>query len=137
MSTAAAHNHAPPRRNRQAIAQQRVVRRRHNLAAILEGSLDPRSPLRHRVSAWPRIPAANRAAVAEPLTQIAMLLRDRRVTIPERTLRRVLAFVTQPDSMIYGEYPNQARFGAYSLIDEVRAHTGRLAPPRQLVAAAS
>jgi hypothetical protein len=39
--------------------------------------------------------------------------------------------------MIYGEHPNQARFGAYSLVDEVRANTGRLEPPRQLVAAAS
>ena len=137
MSTATAPNHAPPRRTRQTIAQQRVVRRRHNLAAILESALDPCSPLRHRVSAWPRMPAANRAAVAEPLAQVARLLRDRRVTIPERTLRRVLAFVTQPNSMIYGEYPNQARFGAYSLVDEVRAHTGRVAPSGQLVSAAS
>lgn len=80
--------------------------------------------------------AANRAAVAEPLAQIATLLRDRRVTIPERTLRRVLAFVTHPDSTIYGVYPNQARFGAYSLVDEVRAHS-RMAPHRRLVAAAS
>jgi hypothetical protein len=126
----------PQRRTRQTIAQERVVRRRHNLAAILESALDPRSPLRHRVDAWPRMQAANRAAVAEPLAQIATLLRDRRVTIPERTLRRVLAFVTHPDSMIYGEYPNQARFGAYSLVDEVRAHS-RTAPPRRLVAAAS
>jgi hypothetical protein len=136
MSSATARKHAHPRRNRQAIAQQRVVRRRHNLAVILESALDHRSPLRHRVDAWPRIPAANRAVVAEPLAHIAALLRDRKVTIPERTLRRVLAFVTQPDSVIYGEHPNQARFGAHSLVEEVRAHTGRTAPPRRLVPAA-
>ena len=49
------------------------------------------------------------------------MLRDPAVTIPERTLRLVLAFVTDRTSPAYGEYPNQAGFSAHSLVAEVRA----------------
>jgi hypothetical protein len=125
VNTATALNQALPRRTRQTIAQQRVARRRQSLASILESALDPRAPLRDRVRGRRRIPAANRAAVVEPLEQIAMLLRDPALPIPERTLRRVLAFVTDLASPVYGEYPSQACLGAYLLIDEVRAHTSR------------
>ena len=116
-------------RTRQRAAQQRFLRRRRRLAEILESALDPRYPLRHGVRAWPRIPSANRAAVAEPLQHIVALLRDPRMTIAERTLRRVLAFLADPTSPAYGEYPRQAGFMAYSLVDEVRTHTVRLAAP--------
>jgi hypothetical protein len=128
MSTATAVNQTiPRRRTRQTIARQRFLRRRQSLAAIVERALDPRYPLRHRVGAWPRIPAANRKAVAEPLGQIARALREPAITIPERTLRRVLAFVTDPASPAYGEYPSQAGFVAYALVDEVLAQPNRVA----------
>jgi hypothetical protein len=65
--------------------------------------------------------------VFEPLQQIAKLLRDPSVTIPERTLRSVLAFVTQPSSAAFGEYPTQASFCAHSLVDEIRGHTSAAA----------
>ena len=103
------------------IAQQKFLRRRHKLAAILESELDPRYPLRHGLRSWARIPSANRSAVGEPLLQIVMLLRDPAITISERTLRRVLAFVTDPASPVYGDYPTQAGFAAHALADDVRA----------------
>jgi hypothetical protein len=125
MNTATALNQAFPRRTRQTTAQQRFLRRRRNLAAILESALDPRYPLRHGLRSSPRIPGANRTAVAEPLRHIAALLRDPAITIPKRTLPRILAFVTDPTSPVFGEYPTQAGFAAYSLVDEARAHAGR------------
>jgi hypothetical protein len=115
-----------PRRTRQTIAQDRFWRRRRKLAAILEGELDPHAPLRHRLGFWERIPAANRPAVGESLTQIVMLLRNPAVVISERTLRNVLAFVTEPSSPAYSAYPNQAGFAAHALAAEIRA---RSAPP--------
>lgn len=127
MNTAIAIEHAIPRRTRQTIAQQKFLRRRRRLAAIVENLLDPRYPLRHGLRSSPRIPAANRAAVADSLQQIVALLRDPAVTVPERALRRVLAFVTDPASPVYGAYRNQAGFAAHSLVDEVRGHAGRLA----------
>ncbi len=122
-----------PRRTRQTIAQQRFLRRRQKLAAILEGELDPRYPLRHGLRSWARIPSGNRAAVAAPLQEIVGLLRDPATTVSERTLRRVLAFVTDPASPAYGEYPTQAGFAAHALADDVRADgpagtRGSLAP---------
>lgn len=122
MNTATALQRPFIQRTRQVRAQERFLRRRRRLASILEDALDPNYPLRHGTRAWPRIPRRNRAAVSEPLQEIAVLLRDPAVTIPERTLRNVLAFVTHPGSTVYGEYPNQAGFRAHSLVDEVRAH---------------
>jgi hypothetical protein len=90
---------------------------------MLESELDPRQPLRHGLRLWTRIPAANRGAVAEPLRHIVALLRDPAVTISDRTLRNVLAFVTEPRSPAYGDYPNQAGFAAHSLVEEIRART--------------
>ena len=110
-----------PRRTRQTVAQERFLRRRRKLAAIVESELDPRHPLKHGLRSSERIPPANRATVAESLQDIVTMLRDPAVTIPERTLRRVLAFVTERTSPAYGEYPNQAGFAAHSLVAEVRA----------------
>jgi hypothetical protein len=101
------------------------LRRRRKLAAILERALDPRYPLRHGQGSWVRIPVANRATVAEPLQHIVTLLRDPKITISKHSLRRVLEFATHPTSPVYGEHPTQAGFAAYSLVDEVRAHTSR------------
>jgi hypothetical protein len=112
-----------PRRTRQTVARERFLRRRQKLAAILESELDPRHPLRHGLRSWERIPPANRTVVADALREIATLLRDPAVTIPERALRRVLAFVTDRTSPAYGEYPNQAGFAAHSLVAEIRACT--------------
>ena len=109
------------RRTRQTVARERFVRRRRKLAAIVEAELDPLHPLRHGLGSWVRVPAANRTAVAEPLQQIATLLRDPAVTISDHTLRRVLAFVTDRGSPVYGEYSNQAGFAAHSLVEEIRA----------------
>jgi hypothetical protein len=113
-----------PRRTRQTVAQERSRRRSHKLAAIIERELDPHQPLRHGLRTWARIPAANRVAVAGPLSEIVALLRDPAAIAPERVLRSVLAFVTEPDSPVYGDYPNQAGFAAHALADELRARTG-------------
>jgi hypothetical protein len=122
MSATTAAIQTVPRPTRQARLQKRFLRRRQRLAAILERALEPRYPLRHGIQPWPRIPSANRHVVLEPLARVAKLLRDPAVTIPERTLRNVLAFVTDPTSAIFGEYPTQASFRAHSLVDEIRAH---------------
>jgi hypothetical protein len=119
--------HTVPRPSRQARLQKRFLRRRQRLAAILERALDARYPLKHGLQPWPRIPRENRSVVFEPLEQIAALLRDPAITIPERTLRNVLAFVTHPSSAAFGEYPTQASFRAHSLVDEVREHTSAAA----------
>jgi hypothetical protein len=122
LNAATTRTQTSPRRTRQAIAQQKFLRRRQKLAAILESELDPRYPLRHGLRSWARIPSANRATVAEPLQEIVTLLRDPATTVSERTLRRVLAFVTDPASPAYGQYPTQAGFAAQALADDVRAH---------------
>ena len=127
MSTATALDRAFPRRTRQTIARERFLRRRRSLAAVVEGVLDPRYPQRHGLRPWPRIPHANRAAVVEPLERIVALLREPAITIPDRTLRRIMAFVTDPASPGYSQYPNQAGFAAYALLEEASAHTDRVA----------
>ena len=119
--------HTVPRPSRQARLQKRFLRRRQRLAAILERALDARYPLRHGLQPWPRIPRENRSVVFEPLEQIAQLLRDPAITIPERTLRNVLAFVTHPSSAAFGGYPTQASFRAHSLLDEIRGNTSAAA----------
>jgi hypothetical protein len=123
MSTATVITRGFPRRTRQTLARERFLRRRRSL----EGALDPHFPQRHGLRPWPRIPHTNRRAVAEPLERIAALLRDPAVTVPDRTLRRVMGFVTDPASPAYGPYPNQAGFAAYSLLDEVSALSPHLA----------
>jgi hypothetical protein len=121
MSTATVTTRGFSRRTRQTLARERFLRRRRSLAGIVEGALDPSFPQRHGLRPWPRIPHTNRAAVIEPLQRIAALLRDPAITVPDRTLRRVMGFVTDPASPAYGRYPNQAGFAAYSLLDEVSA----------------
>jgi hypothetical protein len=121
MSTATVITRELPRRTRQTLARERFLRRRRSLAAIVEGAIDPGFPQRHGLRPWPRIPHTNRAAVSEPLERIAGLLRDPAITVPDRTLRRVMGFVTDPASPAYGRYPNQAGFAAYSLLEEVSA----------------
>jgi hypothetical protein len=121
MSTATVTTRGFPRRTRQTLARERFLRRRRSLAGIVEGALDPSFPQRHGLRPWPRIPHTNRAAVIEPLQQIAALLRDPAITVPDRTLRSVMGFVTDPTSPAYSRYPNQAGFAAYSLLDEVSA----------------
>lgn len=97
---------------------------RRSLATTLELSLEPRRAAR-RGLIWPRIPRANREAIAEPVEQIAGLLRDTAVAIPEGALDRILALATHPRSPAYDRYPNRARFAAWSLVDELRAAQGR------------
>jgi hypothetical protein len=127
MSTATATTRGIARGTRQTRARERFLRRRRSLAGIVEGALDPRFPQRHGLRPWPRIPHTNRAAVNEPLQRIAALLRDPAITVPDRTLRRVMGFLTDPASPAYGPYPNQAGFAAYSLLDEVSALSPHLA----------
>ena len=127
MSTATVTTRGLARRTRQTRARERFLRRRRSLAGIVEGALDPSFPQRHGLRPWPRIPQTNRAAVSEPLQRIAALLRDPAITVPDRTLRSVMGFVTDPASPAYGRYPNQAGFAAYSLLDEVSALSPHLA----------
>jgi hypothetical protein len=96
-------------------------RSRRSLAVTLEAALDPGHAIRWGVRTWPRIPRANRIAVAEPLREVAALLRDPAAEIPESALLRVMAFASHPKSPVYGRYPTQAGFAAHALADEVRA----------------
>ena len=68
------------------------------------------------------IPVANRAAIAEPFEQLVVMLRDPSITIPNRTLRDVMAFATHPTSPAYGGHPAQAG-AAHALVDEVRVQS--------------
>jgi hypothetical protein len=126
MHSPSTRTRSAPRRTRQTVAQERFLRRRQKLAVIVASALDPGHPLRHRLGPWERIPGANRDALSGPMEQIVILLRDPAVTISERTLRRVLAFVTDGSSPAYGEYPNQAGFAAHALAQEIasRARSG-------------
>jgi hypothetical protein len=111
------------RRASQTVAPAGVSRSRRSLAKTLEVALDPGHGVRRGLNSWPRIPRANRVAVAEPMREIILLLHDPAKAIPERTWQRVLAFVSHPASPAFGEYPNQAGFAAYTLVAEVRAGT--------------
>jgi hypothetical protein len=75
---------------------------------------------------WPRIPRANRVALAEPMQEIVALLRDPGMAIADRVLSRILALATHPASPVFGPHPIQARFAAYSLADEVRSSADRV-----------
>jgi hypothetical protein len=98
-----------------------VSRKRRRLAATLEIALDPRHAVRHGLRTWPRIPQANRVAMAEPLREIASLLRDPAVTLPEDALPEIMAFASHPTSPAFGPHPVRAKFAAYALVDDVRA----------------
>jgi hypothetical protein len=97
-----------------------VSRRRWNLAGTLEISLAPALAPRHSLGFWPRIPYATRVAIAEPMQEIVSLLRDPDVEIPDDGLERALALATHPASPAFGPHPVQARFAAYSLLDDLR-----------------
>lgn len=113
--------HELPGRKARGPARAPVSRSRRSLAVTLEAALDPLHAIRWGLRTWPRIPRANRAAVAEPLREVVTLLRDPAVPIPESTLQRVMAFTSHPRSPVYGRYPTQAGFAAHALADEVRA----------------
>ena len=93
-----------------------VSRSRRDLASTLELTLDPRLGVRRGLRTWPRVPRANRDAVAEPLGEIVSLLRDPAVAISERAEQRVRVLATHPTSPAYGQHPNRAGFAAWSLL---------------------
>jgi hypothetical protein len=103
------------------IAPRRAVpRRRWSLAGTLEILVEPALAPRRRAGYWPRIPYANRMAMAEPMQEIATLLRDPGVEVADETQSRILALATHPASPAFGAYPVQARFAAFSLLDQLR-----------------
>lgn len=93
---------------------------RSSLATTIELSLDPRRAARRGLPFWPRVPRANREAIAEPLRQIVSLLRDSAIALPDGALARIRALATNPTSPLYGRYPNRARFAAWSLADDLQ-----------------
>jgi hypothetical protein len=105
----------------QAARRPAVSRRRWNLAATLEILLDPAHAPGPRLNYWPRIPYANRLALAEPIQEIVSLLRDPGCEIAGANLERILTLVTHPASPAYGSYPTQARLAAYTLAEDLRA----------------
>ena len=120
MATWAVPNQAIQRRFRQTRRESDVSRGRKRLAGTLEISLDPQLALRRGLLHWPHIPWANRVAMAEPMEEIVLLLRNPAVAIPDSALPRILALATHPESPAFGAYPNRARFAAWSLADELR-----------------
>ena len=99
--------------------RREVSRRRWNLAGTIEILLEPSLAPGPRLNFWPRIPKANRAAIAEPMGEIVSLLRDPDREIREKALERVFTLVTHPGSPAYGYHPNRARFAAYALVEEL------------------
>jgi len=108
------------RRGPETVLRPRASRRRLNLASTLEIAIEPALAPRHSLSYWPRIPYASRLAIAEPMQEIVSLLRDPETEISDELLERALALATHPASPAFGPYPIQARFAAYSLLDELR-----------------
>jgi hypothetical protein len=106
-------------RRPQAASERAVSRRRRSLAGTIEISLEPSLAQRHTLNYWPRIPYANRVALAEPMQQLIAMLRDPEIDFTDETLARILALATHPASPAFGSYPIQARFAAYSLLDEL------------------
>jgi hypothetical protein len=99
-----------------------VSRIRWSLAGTLEISLETALTPRHAMNYWPRIPYRNRLAVAEPMRAIVSMLRDPAVEIAEEAMPRILELASHPASPAFGSHPIQARFAAYALLDELRAH---------------
>jgi hypothetical protein len=108
-----------------ALPQDGVSRRRRSLAGTIEISLERSTVQRHALNYWPRIPHENRVALAEPMQQIVSLLRDPAIAFTDDALARILTLATHPASPAYGPYPIQARFAAYSLLDELGANEDR------------
>jgi hypothetical protein len=98
-----------------------ITRDRRSTAATLEIALEPGHAVRRGLRTWPRIPKANRLAVAEPLSELVSLLRDPAVAVNERALPEIRAFASHPASPAFGPHPVRAKFAAYALVDEVRA----------------
>ena len=88
-----------------------MSRSRRSLAKTLEVALDPGHGVRRGLNSWPRIPRANRVAVAEPMREIIAARATPEVAIPERTWQRVLAFVSHLRRRPSG-LSNQAGFAA-------------------------
>ena len=109
------------RRGPETMSRRGVSRRRWNLAGTLEITLEPALAPRHSLGYWPRIPYANRVAIAEPMQEIVALLRDPDIEIPDEALDRALALATHPASPAFGPHPIQARFAAHSLLDDLRS----------------
>ena len=105
-------------------APPRVSRRRRNVAGVLDLTLQPAIAMRRGLRGGPRIPRANRTAVAEPLAEIVALLRDPEAAVSDDAARRVFALATNPTSALYGPYPNRAGFVVWSLLAELRGHAG-------------
>jgi hypothetical protein len=100
-------------------------RRRRSLAGTLEVLLAPALAPRFTEEYWPRIPYANRVAIAEPMHEIVALLRDPAAVIPDEALPRILALATHPASPAFGPHPTQAQFAACALLDELRPAVDR------------
>lgn len=98
-----------------------VSRSRRSLAATLEVALEPEHAVRIGLRTWPRMPRPNREAIAEPLREIASLLRDPHVAVPDRVLPEIMAFASHPSSPAFGRHPVRAGFLAQALADELRA----------------
>jgi hypothetical protein len=97
-----------------------VPRGRWSLAGMLEILFEPTLAPHRRFNHWPRIPYANRVAMAEPVQELASLLRDPEIEIPEEAQERIRTLATHPASPAFGSYPVQARFAVFSLVDELR-----------------
>ena len=104
-----------------------VSRTRRSLAATLDVALEPEHAVRVGLRTWPRMPRANREAVTEPLREIASLLRDSDVVVPDRVLPEIMAFASHPSSPAFGRSPVRAGFLAHALADELRAGSARAA----------
>ena len=83
-----------------------VSRGRWSLAGTLEISLATALTPRDAMDYWPRMPYPNRVAVVE---------------IAEEALPRILELASHPASPAFGSHPNEARFAACALLDELRA----------------
>ena len=110
----------PSRASRRA-ANATVSRNRRSLAVTLEIALEPRHAVRRGLRTWPRMPLANRVAVAKPLREIVSLLRDPEVTLSDDTLPEIMAFASLPTSPAFGPHPVRASFAAHALAERLRA----------------
>jgi hypothetical protein len=104
----------------QTVARPVTSRRRRTLAGTLEVLLAPAVAPRFTQAFWPRIPYANRVAIAEPMHELVAMLRDPAIVIADDALPRILALATHPASPAFGPHPTQAQFTAYALLDELR-----------------
>ena len=113
-----------PRGRPQTDSRPVASRRRRTLAGTLEVLVAPAVAPHFTQEYWPRIPYANRVAIAEPMCAIVALLRDPSTATVDDVLPRILALATHPASPAFGPHPTQARFAAYALLDELRTAAG-------------